>query len=191
MYKDFLITSVGGQGGLLTAGILAQVFCSAGFDVKTSEIHGMAQRGGSVITHVRRDRKVYAPAVPKGSADMIIGLEILEAYRALGDLKPGGVVVTSDERIMPVPVILGAGSYPEISKKSFEQVAGHAYVVPAVKVAEELGNRRVSNMVCLGVVSKLLECDETLWVEAIKSLVPRKTVDTNLAAFRVGRNTFA
>lgn len=185
--NDFIIASVGGQGGLLATTILAYVFTRQGYYVKTSEIHGMAQRGGSVISYVRRGQKVYAPAVPQGKADVILGLEVLEAYRELPNLKENGVVVTSDERIPPVSVIMGDASYPELTRESFLQRAGRVYMVPAVTLAQEAGNVRTSNIVCLGALSCLLDVPRDVWEEEIKVSVPEKTISANMRAFDLGR----
>jgi len=185
--RDFIIASVGGQGGLLATTVLASVFAKAEFDVKTSEVHGMAQRGGSVTSYVRRGKKVYAPAVPSKVADVILGLEILEAYRQLPNLKAGGLVLTSDEKIAPIPVIMGNAPYPALSRESFLQRAKEAYLIPALGMAREAGNVRTSNMVCLGALSFLLEVPVTIWEEEVQRYVPPRTVEANLKAFNLGR----
>jgi indolepyruvate ferredoxin oxidoreductase beta subunit len=191
MMKDFIIASVGGQGGLLATTVLASVFVAAGSDVKTSEVHGMAQRGGTVTSYVRRGEKVYSPVVPAGEADVIIGLELLEAYRELPNLRRGGVVLTSDERISPVPVIMGDASYPTLTKESFLQRAGKAYFVPVLAIAKEAGNVRTSNVALLGALSALLDGPGqplvAAWEEEVSRLVPKRTVDVNIKAFRAGR----
>lgn len=191
MMKDFIVASVGGQGGLLATTVLASVFVRAGYNVKTSEVHGMAQRGGTVTSYVRRGAKagdpVHAPIVPAGEADAILGLEILEAYRELPNLRRGGLVVTSDERIMPVPVTMGDAAYPDLSRESFTGWAGRVHVVPAVSLAREAGNIRTSNVVCLGVLSTYLDVPTDLWEQEIARLMPAKTVEVNLKAFAIGR----
>lgn len=191
MMKDFIIASVGGQGGLLATTVLASVFVTAGSDVKTSEVHGMAQRGGTVTSYVRRAEKVYSPVVPTGEADVILGLELLEAYRELPNLKGGGVLLTSDETISPVPVIMGDAAYPTLTRESFLQRAGKAYFVPALAIAREAGNVRASNVAMLGALSSLLdgpgEPPVTVWENEVSRLVPKRTVEVNLKAFRAGR----
>lgn len=187
MFKDFIIAGVGGQGGLLATSVLARVFAKAGFDVKTSEVHGMAQRGGTVISYVRRGQKVYSPLVPSGEADVILGLEILEAYRQLPELKVGGLVLTSDERIKPVPVIMGQAQYPDIRPEWFLSRAGRVLVIPALNKAREAGNVRAANTVCLGALSRFLEIPADVWKETIAETVPPKAVDVNLKAFEIGR----
>lgn len=189
--KDFIIASVGGQGGLLATTLLASVFVNAGYDVKTSEVHGMAQRGGTVTSYVRRGERIRSTVVPKGEADLILGLEVLEAYRELPNLKPGGIVVCSDERIQPQPVIMGDATYPSLSRESFLQRAGKAYVLPALAIARQVGNARASNVVCLGALSVLLDSPQdapvNVWEDGVSRLVPKRTIDVNLAAFRAGR----
>ncbi len=191
MMKDFIIASVGGQGGLLATTVLASVFVKVGSDVKTSEVHGMAQRGGTVTSYVRRGDRVYSPVVPKGEADLILGLELLEAYRELPNLKHGGVVLTSDETISPVPVIMGDATYPTLTRDSFLQRAAKAYFVPAPAIAKEAGNVRTSNVAMLGALSLLLEGpgepQVEAWEEDVSRLVPKRTVDVNLKAFHMGR----
>ncbi len=191
MMKDFIIASVGGQGGLLATTVLASVFVSSGSDVKTSEVHGMAQRGGTVTSYVRRGTTVRSPVVPQGEADLILGLELLEAYRELPNLRPGGVVLTSDETISPVPVIMGDATYPALTAQSFLRRAGKALLVPALGIAREAGNVRTSNVAMLGALSLLLdgqgEPPIEVWEAEVSRLVPKRTVDVNLKAFHVGR----
>ncbi|MGE5579321.1 MAG: indolepyruvate oxidoreductase subunit beta [Bacillota bacterium] len=195
MMKDFIIASVGGQGGLLATTVLASVFVAQGADVKTSEVHGMAQRGGTVTSYVRRGEKVYSPVVPKGEGDLILGLELLEAYRELPSLRSGGIVLTSDEAISPVPVNMGDAVYPELGTKSFLQRAGRAYLVPALTIARQAGNSRTSNIAMLGALSVLLDAAEDppleIWEAEVSRLVPKRTVEVNLTAFRAGREWMA
>jgi len=186
--KDFIIAGVGGQGGLLATSVLARVFMKAGFDVKTSEVHGMAQRGGTVVSYVRRGPKVYSPLVPSGEADAILGLEILEAYRQLSELKPGGLVVTSDEQVKPVSVIMGQTRYPDIRPESFSPRAGKILIIPALAKAKEAGNVRAANTVCLGALSLFLEVKRDIWEETIAETVPARAIEVNLKAFHAGRS---
>ena len=191
MMKDFIIASVGGQGGLLATTVLASVFVDSGSDVKTSEVHGMAQRVGTVTSYVRRGERVYSPVVPMGEGDLILGLELLEAYRELPNLRRGGVILTSDETISPVPVIMGDATYPALNEDSFLQRAGKVYIMPAVSIAKEAGNVRTSNVAMLGALSMLLGCQgdppAQVWEAEVARLVPRRTVDVNLKVFHAGR----
>ena len=192
MMKDFIIASVGGQGGLLATTVLASVFASSGSDVKTSEVHGMAQRGGTVTSYVRRGERVFSPVVPKGEGDLILGLELLETYRELPNLRRGGVILTSDETISPVPVIMGDAIYPILNKDSFLQRAGKVYIIPALSMAKEAGNVRTSNVIMLGALSVLLngqgDPPAQVWETEVSRLVPKRTVDVNLKAFHAGRD---
>lgn len=184
---NILLTGVGGQGILLASEILAEAFMLAGFDVKKSEIHGMSQRGGSVVSHVRFGVKVFSPVVPEGAGDILFGFELLETYRALELLKPGGAVVANDFRIPPPAVLLGNTAYPEnISDKirerfpDFTQVDGQGLSLKA-------GDVKAANTVLLGAVSKKLEIDEEIWLQAIEKCAPNKALETNLKAFELGR----
>jgi indolepyruvate ferredoxin oxidoreductase beta subunit len=188
---DLVIASVGGQGGLLATRVLAGLFQAGGEDVKTSEVHGMAQRGGTVLSFVRRGRQVFSPLVEPGAADAILGLELLEAARALPFLRAGGVVVTSTERIAPMPVALGREPYPQDLEQRLRSGSGTVVLVPAARIAAEIGNPRVANVVCLGALSRFLEHDPQAWEETIASAVPSRTVELNLRAFRAGRELAA
>lgn len=191
MMKNFIIASVGGQGGLLATTVLASVFAASGCDVKTSEVHGMAQRGGAVTSYVRRGEKVYSPLVHAGEADVILGLEMLEAYRELPNLRAGGTALVSDEKISPLTSIMGESRYPDLSEKSYLQRAGSAFIVPAVSIAKEAGNTRASNIALAGALSALLGEDDkvplSVWEAQISRLVPQRTVDVNIKAFYGGR----
>lgn len=188
MTKNIMIVGVGGQGTLLTSRILGNITQQAGYDVKLSEVHGMAQRGGSVVTYVRYGDEVAEPIVEEGQADVLIAFEKLEALRYAHFLKKDGVIIVNDQRIDPMPVVIGAMEYPtdiidELSKK-YEVIT-----VDAMKEALEMGNARVFNVIILGVASKTMDFDESQWEEAIKNNVPPKTVDLNLTAFKKGRNS--
>ncbi len=185
-----VIVGVGGQGTLLASRIFGKMAMNAGREVKVSEVHGMSQRGGSVITYVRigdEGEKVYAPVVSLGEADVVLSFEQLEAYRALPYLKEGGVVVAGDQQIMPMPVISGAAAYPE---NLIEKAGQHAsvYALNALKIARECGSERCANVVLVGLLAKFLPFTKEEAKNAVAQCVPPKTVDMNLAAFEAGYN---
>ena len=185
--KSIMIVGVGGQGTLLASRILGNVFLAEGYDVKVSEVHGMSQRGGSVVTYVKYGEKVYSPVVELGEADVIISFEQLECARWLPYLKKGGKLVTSDQTLDPMPVITGAAVYPEdilgkIAAKGVEVTA-----VDALGLAEQAGTAKASNVVLMGVVSKKMDFDESVWQQALENCVPEKFLELNKKAFALGR----
>jgi indolepyruvate ferredoxin oxidoreductase beta subunit len=185
---NILLVGVGGQGILLASEILAEAFMLAGFDVKKSEIHGMSQRGGSVVSHVRFGEKVYSPIVPEGEGDILFGFEILETYRSLPLLKKGGTVVANDLRIQPPAVLLGQDSYPEgLADKIADQFPDFL-LVDGPHLATVAGNPRAANTVLLGAVSKRLAIAENFWMAALEKMVPKKALEINLKAFQMGRS---
>jgi indolepyruvate ferredoxin oxidoreductase, beta subunit len=185
---NILLVGVGGQGILLASEVLAEAFMLAGFDVKKSEIHGMSQRGGSVVSHVRFGEKVYSPIVPEGEGDILFGFEILETYRSLPLLKKGGTVVANDLRIQPPAVLLGQDSYPEgLAGKIAEQFPDFL-LVDGPHLATVAGNPRAANTVLLGAVSKRLAIAENFWTAALEKMVPKKALEINLKAFQMGRS---
>lgn len=184
---NILLAGVGGQGILLASEILAEAFMLAGFDVKKSEIHGMSQRGGSVVSHVRFGGKVYSPVVPEGEGDILFGFELLETYRYLPLLRPGARVVTNDLCISPPAVLLGQQAYPENLPEKIRELFPDFLLVDGLKLATEAGNPRAANTVLLGAVSGKLAIDEAVWLDAIARMVPKKALDVNLKAFRMGR----
>jgi indolepyruvate ferredoxin oxidoreductase beta subunit len=186
--KSIMIVGVGGQGSLLASRMMGNVLLAQGFDVKVSEVHGMSQRGGSVVTYVKYGDKVASPIIDKGGADLIISFEQLEAARWIPYLKKDGKIVVSTQKTNPMPVIVGAATYPEdlinkIKAKDIEIIP-----VDALSIAEELGNAKASNVVLMGVVSKLLDFDEKYWQNAIKECVPAKFLELNQKAFEKGKN---
>lgn len=185
--NDFVVASVGGQGGLLATKVLAAVLFRNGMEVKTSEVHGMAQRGGSVIGFVRRGLVVRAPVIDAGKADAILGLELLEAVRALPYLRRGGVVVAGTQQIAPVPVSAGQAKYPADLQERLRAASGRLALVPAGEIAAQLGQSRAANVVCLGALSTFMAEDSGIWEQAIAAAVPPRTVALNLEAFRRGR----
>ncbi|MGQ9618597.1 MAG: indolepyruvate oxidoreductase subunit beta [Candidatus Aminicenantia bacterium] len=185
MIKTVVISGVGGMGVLLASDILTEVFMRAEYDVKKSEIHGMSQRGGDVISIVRWGEKVYSPIIGNNSADYIIALEMLEGLRALPLLKPDGEIIVNTYRLNPLPVSAGLANYPEnIIEILKSQVKTH--IIDALKIALELGNARVMNTVMLGAIAKLTEVKKTLWIEVLKNKIPKKHVELNLSAFERG-----
>ena len=183
--KNIMIVGVGGQGTLLTSRILGGITVEAGYDVKLSEVHGMAQRGGSVVTYVRYGEKVAEPIVEEGQADVLIAFERLEALRYAHFLKKDGVIIVNDQRIDPMPVVTGVAKYPDgiiekLSKK-YRVVS-----VDAMDEAIKMGNSRVFNVIILGIAAKNMDFPKEQWIEVIKKTVPPKTIDINIEAFRSG-----
>lgn len=183
---NVLITGVGGQGTLLTSRIIAQVAVDLGHDVKVTEVHGMAQRGGSVVSEVRYGEKVYSPTIPKGEADVLLAFEKLEAARWLDYLKPDGIVIINDERVDPLPVMSGKMKYPEDIIDSITQFRPKTTVANATQTAIECGNVKAANVVLVGILSKVIGLPPEKVEEAIRKLVPPKALEVNLAAFRRG-----
>lgn len=183
--KNIMIVGVGGQGTLLTSRILGGIMLGAGYDVKLSEVHGMAQRGGSVVTFVRYGEKVAEPIVEEGQADLLIAFERLEAMRYVHFLKEDGVLVVNDQRIDPMPVITGAAEYPENIIETISK-ANKVYSMDAQAKALELGNPRVFNIIVLGMAAKHMNFTKDQWLEVIANTVPAKTVEINQKAFIVG-----
>lgn len=183
--KNIMIVGVGGQGTLLTSRILGKIILTAGYDVKLSEVHGMAQRGGSVVTFVRFGEKVNEPIVEEGQADVLIAFERLEAARYIHFLKKDGVLILNDQRIDPMPVIIGTAKYPEAIVEELEKEY-KVEKVDAMSVAAKLGNTRVFNTIILGLVAKYLPFSKEEWLEVIQNTVPEKTVKINQEAFLKG-----
>lgn len=181
-----MIVGVGGQGTLLASRLLGAVLVDMGYDVKISEVHGMSQRGGSVVTYVRYGEKVYSPIIDKGCADYILAFEQLEAARYLSYLKPDGKLIMNTQKIDPMPVITGAAEYPsdipeKIGAKGIDFVA-----VDALAAAEECGSAKAVNLVLLGVLSKYLGIDPKLFEKAIETAVKPKFIEINKKAYRKG-----
>lgn len=183
--KNIMIVGVGGQGTLLTSRILGGITVAAGYDVKLSEVHGMAQRGGSVVTYVRYGKEVAEPIVEEGQADVLIAFERLEALRYAHFLKKDGVIIVNDQRIDPMPVVTGVARYPE---NIIEELSKEHKVISidAQEEALKMGNSRVFNVIILGVAAKHMDFPKEQWIEVVKNTVPPKTVDINVAAFERG-----
>jgi len=184
---NILLVGVGGQGTLLASEILSETFMLAGFDVKKSEIHGMSQRGGSVVSHVRFGRKVASPTVPDGEVDVLFGFELLEAYRCLPLLHAGAKVVVNDYHIPPPSVLLGQESYPDGLSERIRSRFPDFLLVDGLRLANEAGNPKAANTVLLGAVSKRLEIAEEHWLAALRKMVPAKALEVNIRAFQMGR----
>jgi indolepyruvate ferredoxin oxidoreductase beta subunit len=184
---NILICGVGGQGVLLFSDVLSDAALAAGLDVKKSEIHGMAQRGGSVTSHVRYAPKVYSPLIEEGFADFLVSFEQLEALRYLHYLSPKGKVLVDPLRVKPMPVLMGTAEYPGDMIERVRAGASRTYVVEAFKTAKELGETRAQNIVMLGALSRLLVIPETVFEDVIRRSVKPKFVDLNLKAFQTGR----
>ncbi|ABX43443.1 indolepyruvate oxidoreductase subunit beta [Lachnoclostridium phytofermentans] len=183
--KNIMIVGVGGQGTLLTSRILGGITRIAGYDVKLSEVHGMAQRGGSVVTFVRYGEKVYEPIVEEGQADVLIAFERLEAMRYSHFLKKSGVLIVNDQRIDPMPVVIGASIYPENIIENLEK-EHRVLRVDAMAKAKELGNPKVFNIIVLGVAAAYMDFTKDDWLTVIEQTVPPKTIDINIEAFLIG-----
>jgi len=186
---DLVITGVGGQGTLLASKILGRLAMAEGNAVKVSEVHGMSQRGGSVITYVRVGEDVHAPLISEGQADFLLSFEALEAARGAAFLKPDGIAIVSTQRILPMPVITGAAKYPE---DPLALLAGHRVeAADALALALEAGSVKAVNLVLLGMLSKHLPFAEEAWKVAIGACVPRKTFSVNVKAFQLGREVMS
>ena len=184
---NVMIVGVGGQGSLLASKLLGRVLLSRGYDVKVSEVHGMSQRGGSVVTYVRFGEKVYSPVIDEGGADLIISFELLEAARYLPYLKKDGKIVTNTQRIAPMPVITGAAEYPEDVAGQLLEKGVSLDAFDALALAEEAGTSKAVNIVLMGRVSRLFPFSEEEWLTALEASVPAKLLDVNRRAFRLGR----
>ncbi len=181
-----LFVGVGGQGIILSSTVLAGAAINSGFDVKVSEVHGMAQRGGSVEGSVRFGSKVYSPTI--GKADFIIALEKLEALRFIGRLKDDGMIIVNDYEIYPSTLYSRGSSYPEDIEARISEINKNNYFINAVDEAKELGEIRAANIMLLGALSNFLPIDKSSWENSIKLNLKPKTVDINIKAFNKGRN---
>ena len=184
---NIMVVGVGGQGTLLTSRIIGKTALAAGYDVKLSEVHGMAQRGGSVVTFVRYDKKVYEPVCEEGQVDILISFERLEALRYAHFLKPDGIMIVNDTRIDPMTVVIGAMEYPN---GIIEELNGKhtLYTIDAGAISKELGNSKVTNTVVLGLAAKHIGFTYDEWLETLTKTVPQKTVEINTKAFNAGYN---
>ena len=187
---DFILAGVGGQGTILASTVLSEVALATGFDVKKSEVHGMAQRGGSVNTHVRWNaERVYSPLIGLGEADMLMVFEEAEALRYAEFLKPGGVVVVNQHTIKPITVTSGGARYPTEAdlRAVYAKLTDRLYLVPGTAIARDLGNARAANVVLIGALSTFLDVPVETWLAVIEARVPPKYVELNRQAFMRGR----
>ncbi|MBO5561129.1 MAG: indolepyruvate oxidoreductase subunit beta [Firmicutes bacterium] len=188
--KNIMIVGVGGQGSLLASKLLGHVVMTKGYDVKVSEVHGMSQRGGSVVTYVRYGDKVYSPVIDKGEADCIISFEVLEAARYLPYLKKGGKIVVNAQEIDPMPVITGAAEYPENLIEKMSQNGADVSAMDALALANEAGSPKAANIALMGRFSKFFEdIKEEEWLASLEACVPPKFLELNKKAFYLGRNS--
>ena len=183
--KNIMIVGVGGQGTLLTSRILGKLAINAGYDVKLSEVHGMAQRGGSVVTFVRYGDKVNEPIVEEGQADVLIAFERLEALRYLHFLKKDGVVIVNDWRIDPITVVTGVAAYPEDVIETLKEKR-RAIVVEATAESKKLGAPKAFNLIVLGAAARHMGFEKEDWLRVIETTVPPKTIEVNKQAFEIG-----
>ncbi len=188
MVKSIMIVGVGGQGTLLASRILGSVAINSGFDVKVSEVHGMSQRGGSVVTYVRYGDGVASPIIGIGGADIVLAFEELEAYRSLPYLKKGGRLIVNTQNIAPMPVITGAAKYPEGIIEKIREQSVDTEALDALSIANEIGNAKAVNVILIGVLAKSSEIPKEKWIEAVKETVPAKFLELNLKAFEAGYN---
>jgi len=185
--KNVMIVGVGGQGSLLASKLLGKLLLTKGYDIKVSEVHGMSQRGGSVVTYVRFGDKVYSPIIDKGEADFIVSFEMLEAARYTEFLKPDGKIITNIQQINPMPVITGAQEYPEALSEKIKAAGIDLVAVDALSLAEEAGSAKAVNIVLMGILSKYFDFTEDEWNKAIESSVPPKFLELNKKAFALGK----
>ena len=186
--KNVMIVGVGGQGSLLASKLLGRLLLTKGYDIKVSEVHGMSQRGGSVVTYVRFGEKVYSPVIDKGQADFIISFELLEAARWTEFLKPGGKLITNTQQINPMPVIIGAAEYPADLVSKMVAAGIDVDALDALALAEEAGNAKAVNLVLMGRLSKYFDFTREEWMQAIEASVPPKFLELNKKAFALGAN---
>ena len=185
--KNVMIVGVGGQGSLLASKLLGKLLLTKGYDIKVSEVHGMSQRGGSVVTYVRFGDKVYSPIIDKGEADFIVSFEMLEAARYTEYLKKGGKIITNTQQINPMPVIIGAAEYPQNLEEKIKAKGIDLITFDALKLAEEAGSPKAVNIVLMGMLSKYFDFTDEEWQKAIETSVPEKFLELNKKAFSLGR----
>lgn len=183
---NIMIVGVGGQGTLLTSRIVGTVALNRGLDVKMSEVHGMAQRGGSVVTYVKVGEDIKSPIIEKGEADIVLCFEKLEALRWITYLKKGGKLIVNDQRIDPMPVIIGTAKYPEDIILKLQSNYENIIAIDALSIAKECGTIKAVNTVLLGVMAKYIDIPKEEWLEAIKTTVKPKFIDINIMAFERG-----
>ena len=184
--KNVMIVGVGGQGSLLASKLLGRLLLQKGYDIKVSEVHGMSQRGGSVVTYVRFGDKVYSPVIDKGQADFIVSFEELEAARWTEYLKPGGKIITNTQQIAPMPVIIGAAEYPQDLLEQMKAKNLDVDAIDALSLAEAAGSSKAVNIVLMGRFAKYVDIPYERWIAAIEKAVKPKFVEMNKRAFELG-----
>ena len=184
--RNIVIVGVGGQGSLLACNLMGRALMIEGYDAKVSEVHGMSQRGGAVVTYVRYGEKVYSPIVDRGQAELLVSFELLEAARWLELLAPGGTVVTNTQQINPIPVIVGIAKYPENLPEKLEKIGAKVDAIDALALAEEAGSSKTVNIVMIGRLSKYFPFKKETWEKALKECVPSKFLEMNRRAFKLG-----
>ena len=184
--KNIMIVGVGGQGSLLASKLLGKLLITRGYDVKVSEVHGMSQRGGSVVTYVRYGEKVYSPVIDEGEADVIVSFELLEAARWISYLRPDGKLITNTQKINPMPVITGAAEYPEKLVEKLQALNIDVDAIDALSLAESAGSSKAVNMVLMGRLSCYFDFTEEEWMRALENSVPARFLDMNRKAFALG-----
>ena len=182
-----MIVGVGGQGTLLASRILGHAILQKGWDVKVSEVHGMSQRGGSVVTYVRYGEKVASPTVDQGQADLLLAFEQLEAARYLSWLKPEGKIIVNTQRIDPMPVVTGAAEYPEGLIEKIRAKGVEVYPLDALSLAREAGSAKAINLVLIGLLSRQMDFEPEIWERALEECVPPKFLEINRKAFALGQ----
>lgn len=183
---SIMIVGVGGQGTLLTSRILGDVAVSIGVDVKVSEVHGMSQRGGSVVTYVKMGEVVHSPVVEKNEADILLCFEQLEALRWIDYVKKDGSIIVNTQKIDPMPVIIGKAEYPENIIEKIKADYPQTIAVPALEMAKACGNIKAVNVVMIGVMAKHTDIDKDVWIKAIERTVKPQFVEMNIKAFNIG-----
>ena len=186
--KSVLIVGVGGQGTLLASRVLGAAMQAAGQDVKVSEVHGMSQRGGSVVTYVRYGDQVYSPIIEEGEADVILAFEALESARYLPSLKKGGTVIVNTQQMDPMPVVTGVAEYPKDILGKVQEQGVKMVALDALGMAEQAGSAKAVNVVLIGAMAKKLDLPKEVWIDTIQETVPPKFIDMNLKAFELGYN---
>lgn len=184
--RNIMIVGVGGQGTLLASRVIGNVVLKQNYDVKVSEVHGMSQRGGSVVTYVKLGDKVYSPIIEKGEVDIIIAFEQLEALRWAEYLKEDGKLLVNEQKINPMPVIIGKEKYPENIMVKLKENYKNVISLDALKIARECGNIKAVNTVLIGLLAKSIDIDKEVWIESLKEIVPQKALEVNLKAFEEG-----
>lgn len=188
MAKSIMLVGVGGQGTLLASRILGNALLAEGFEVKVSEVHGMSQRGGSVVTYIKYGDEVFSPVIEQGEADVIVSFEELEAARWLSYLKKGGKIITNTQQVNPMPVITGAASYPADILEKIKNAGAEIIALDALSLAEQAGSAKAVNVVLMGVLSGIMGFEEKTWKNALEQCVPAKFLEINTKAFDLGAN---